>query len=248
MATTRGKGGTGADAGATARAAAKRTRTRAPEDDISGVAAPEAAAAPPARGARKEAPGTGVAQSPPAEAPRPTRRKAPGGGVAADAASAEAPVAPPAKSAAKAASKPAAKSAASPKKRGGERETYVETAARRKREKEVDQLAVDLRSFAVARPSGWNHEDWVAFLDHLSTRGHDISDAEGIGRRLEQERLGVVLGGVQGLGPKRVQSLVDRFGSLWAARHAGVDDVAGVSGMTRPLAERVVEDLRTRFP
>jgi hypothetical protein len=255
MATTRGKGGTGTDAGATARTAAKRTRTRAPEDEISGVAAPEAAA-PPAGRARKAAPGTGVAQSPPAEAPRPTRRKAPGSGVAADAAPAEIPAAPPAKAAAKSPAKTAAKttsksaatSAAAPKKRGGKRETYAETAARRKREKEVDQLAVDLRSFAVARPSGWNHEDWVAFLDHLSTRGHDISDAEGIGRRLEQERLGVVLGRVQGLGPKRVQSLVDRFGSRWAVRHARADDVAGVPGMTRPLADRVVEDLRTRFP
>ncbi|HEX6041806.1 helix-hairpin-helix domain-containing protein [Longimicrobium sp.] len=247
MATTRGKGsGTGAGA---AKTAAKRTRTRAPEDDISGVAAPEAAAAP----------GTGVAQSPPAEAPRPTRRKAPGSGVAADA-GASAPAAPaartPAKSAAKSPAKSASKTSArsapataeTPKKRGGKRETYVETAARRRQEKEVDQLAVDLRAFAVARPGGWNHDDWVSFLEHLSTQGHDISDAEGIGRRLEQERLGVILSGVQGLGPKRVQSLVDQFGTLWSLRHAGADDVAAVSGMTRPLAERVVEDLRTRFP
>jgi hypothetical protein len=227
MATTRGKGGSGAEAGATAKTAAKRTRTRAPEDDISGVAAPEAAA--PAKRARKAAPGTGVAEQPPAQAPRPARRKAPGSSVAADA---SATPARPEK----------------PKKRGDTRETYTETAARRRKEKEVDQLAVDLRSFAVARPSGWDHDDWVAFLDHLSTQGHDISDTDGIGRRLEQERLGVVLGGVQGLGPKRVQSLVDRFGSLWSVRHASVDDVAAVPGMTRPQAERLVEELRTRFP
>lgn len=230
MATTRGKGDGGADAGAPAKTAARRTRTRAPEDDISGVAAPETAA-PAAKRARKAAPGTGVAESPPAEAPRPRGRTAPGGGVAAGT---------PARA--------AAKTADAPKKRGGKRETYVETAARRKREKEVDQLAVDLRSFAVARPGGWNHEDWVSFLDYLATQGHDVSDAEGIGQRLERERLGVVLGGVQGLGPKRVQSLVEQFGTLWSVRHAGADDVAAVPGMTRPLAERVVEDLRTRFP
>lgn len=203
MATTRGKGGTGS--GAAGKTPARRTRTRAPEDDISGVAAPEG---PPAKRTRKAAPGPGVADA-----------------------------------------KPAAKAAKSPAgKRGGARETYAETAARRRKDKEVDRLAMDLRAFAIARPSGWNHDDWVLFLEYLASQGHDVSDADGIGRRLEQERLGISLGGVPGLGPRRVQSLVDRFGSLWSMRHAGADDVAAVPGMTRPLAQRLVEDLRTRYP
>ena len=202
MATTRGKGGAGKAADATT--APRRTRTRAPEDEISGVAAPEAAA-------------------PPAEAPRPTRSRAP--------AAAPAPAAEP------------------PKKRGGKkRETYAETAARRRKEKEVDQLAADLRSFAVARPAGWGHDDWLSFLAHLGEQGHDVSDAEGIGARLERERLGVVLSAVQGLGPKRVDALVERFHNLWTLRQASPGDVAAVAGMTRPLAERLAEDLRTRFP
>jgi excinuclease ABC subunit C len=75
-----------------------------------------------------------------------------------------------------------------------------------------------------------------------------VSDAEGIGSRLEQERLAVVLGSVAGLGPKRVQSLVDRFHTLWSVRHAGADEVAAVPGMTRPLAQRVVEELGARYP
>lgn len=212
MATTRGKGGsTGADT--PAETAPRRTRTRAPEDETSGVAAPEAAA-PPARRTRR-APGAGVAEGAPAKAPRPSSAgKAPGAA----------------------------------RKRGGERETYTETAARRKKEKEVDQLQADLRAFAQARPGGWSHDDWVSFLSDLATRGHDVSDAERIGSRLEQERLAVVLGSVQGLGPKRVQALVDRFHTLWSVRAAGADDLAGVSGMTRPLAERVAEELRTRYP
>ncbi len=225
MATTRGKGGsTGGDT--PAETAPRRTRTRAPEDEISGVAAPEAATPPAKRTSR--APGAGVAEGAAAEAPRPSSRKAPGAGVASAA-----------KTPAKA---PAAK------KRAGERETYAETAARRKKEKEVDQLQADLRAFAQARPSGWNHDDWVSFLSDLASRGHDVSDAERIGSRLEQERLAVVLGSVQGLGPKRVQSLVDRFHTLWSIRAAGTDELAGVAGMTRPLAERVAEDLRTRYP
>ena len=205
MATTRGKGGgKGTDTPAETAPRARRTRTRAPEDDISGVAAPEAAA-PPARRTGRATPGASVAEGPAAEAP-------------------------------------------APKKRGAKRETYQETAARRKREKEADQLQADLRAFAQARPAGWNHEDWVSFLEELASRGHDVSDSAGIGSRLEQERLAVVLGTVQGLGPKRVQSLVERFHTLWSLRQAGPDALAAVPGMTRPLAERVAEELRTRYP
>ncbi|HYW13496.1 MAG TPA: hypothetical protein VE871_16160, partial [Longimicrobium sp.] len=53
MATTRGKGG-GTDGDTPAETATRRTRTRAPEDEISGVAAPEAPApAAPAKAPRK---------------------------------------------------------------------------------------------------------------------------------------------------------------------------------------------------
>lgn len=242
MATTRGKGaGTRASAppadttAAQAAPRARAARTRAPEDEIGGTAAPEASvasAAPPAPG-RRAAPGAGVAAADTAaadaatSAPRSrTRRAAPGTGVA-DAA--PAPAAPA-------------------KTRGGKkRETYVETAARRRREKEVDQLQADLRAFAIARPSGWNHEDWMAFLGHLGEKGHDVSDQQAIGARLERERLAVALEAIEGLGPKRVQSLVDRFQTLWSMRHAQSADIATVAGMTRPLSERVVQQMRERY-
>lgn len=144
----------------------------------------------------------------------------------------------------------AAASPAAPRGRGGKkkRETYVETAARRRKEKEVDQLQADLRAFAIARPSGWNHEDWMAFLGHLSEKGHDVSDHQAIGARLERERLAVALEAIEGLGPKRVQSLMDRFQTMWSMRHAESADVATVAGMTRPLAERVVQQMRERYP
>lgn len=140
------------------------------------------------------------------------------------------------------AAEPAAKK---PRRR---RETYVETAARRRKEKERDELREDLRAFAAARPSGWEHHDWLAFLDHLRERGHDTSDPEAIGAALERERLAVVLAGVEGLGPRRVHSLVDRFRTLWSMRHAAADEVAGVPGMNRPVAERLVRELRERYP
>ncbi|WP_420125425.1 hypothetical protein [Longimicrobium sp.] len=243
MATTRGKGtGTRASAppadttAAEAAPRARRPRTRAPEDEIGGTAAPEAsvdtAAARP-RG-RRAAPGAGVTPSdtPAADAttsaPKSrTRRAAPGTGVE-DAAPAPAPA----------------------KSRGGKkkRETYAETAARRRREKEVDHLQADLRAFAIARPSGWNHEDWMSFLGHLGEKGHDVSDHQTIGARLERERLAVALEAIEGLGPKRVHSLVDRFQTMWSMRHAQAADVATVAGMTRPLAERVAQHMAERHP
>lgn len=244
MATTRGKGtgtrGSAPPADTTPAAGAPRARaarTRAPEDEIGGTAAPEAAvastagAAPGGRG-RRAAPGAGVApaDTPAADAasstPRPRGgRAAPGTGVAAAA--------------------PAASRTRGGKKK---RETYAETAARRRREKEVDHLQADLRAFAIARPSGWNHEDWMAFLGHLGEKGHDVTDHQTIGARLERERLAVALEAIQGLGPKRVQSLVDRFQTMWSMRHAEPADVATVAGMTRPLAERVVQQIRERYP
>jgi hypothetical protein len=245
MATTRGKGTSGrrtpaapADtaetAGETRAPRARAPRTRAPGDEIGGTAAPEAEVQAPARGrTRRAAPGAGVAAAdtpaagPALETPasRGRGRSAPGTGVAETGSPA------PAK-----------------RGRGKKRETYAETAARRRREKEVDQLQADLRDFAIARPAGWNHDDWVAFLGHLSERGHDVSDHGAVGIRLERERLAVALEAIEGLGPKRVQSLVDRFQTLWSMRQADAAAIAGTPGMTRPLAERVAQTLRERYP
>jgi Helix-hairpin-helix domain len=171
------------------------------------------------------------------------------GGVAAPVPEAQpAEAAEPARTHSRRAGPAAEGAAAAAKKRGTKRETYTETAARRRKEKEVDQLQADLRAFAIARPMGWDHADWEAFLAHLAEHGHDTSSPESIGTRLEQERLAVVLGGVQGLGPKRVQALVDHFHTLWSAGHADVAEVAAVPGMNRPLAEKLLATLRERFP
>jgi hypothetical protein len=100
-------------------------------------------------------------------------------------------------------------------------------------------LRADLRSYASARPEGWNHDDWLSFLAHLSERGHDTSDAESIGRQLERERLGVMLERIAGMGPRRVQTLVERYDTLYSARRADVDELAALPGMNRALAEKV---------
>ncbi|HYH81744.1 MAG TPA: helix-hairpin-helix domain-containing protein [Longimicrobium sp.] len=104
-------------------------------------------------------------------------------------------------------------------------------------------LREDLRAFVQAQPSGWGHGDWVAFLDHLRERGHDTSNPESVGLLLERERLAARLEGVQGMGPRRVQAVVDRYETIWSAHHAGVDELAALPGMNRALAEKVKQTL-----
>jgi hypothetical protein len=104
-------------------------------------------------------------------------------------------------------------------------------------------LRADLRAFVVAQPGGWGHEDWIAFLDHLRERGHDTSDPEAVGLALERERLAAVLEPIQGMGPRRVQAVVDRYDTLWSARRADVDELAALPGMNRALAEKVRQAL-----
>lgn len=100
-------------------------------------------------------------------------------------------------------------------------------------------LQADLRAFIAARPAGWGHDDWLTFLDHLRERGHDTSDPEAIGRLLERERLAAMLERVQGMGPRRVGSVVERYETAWSCARADVDAIAALPGMNLALAEKV---------
>jgi hypothetical protein len=104
-------------------------------------------------------------------------------------------------------------------------------------------LKADLREFVTARPGGWSHDDWLAFLDHLRERGHDTSDPEALGLALERERLASILERVPGMGPKRVSAVVDRYETVWSAARAQVDEIAALPGMNRALAEKVRQAL-----
>jgi excinuclease UvrABC nuclease subunit len=44
---------------------------------------------------------------------------------------------------------------------------------------------------------------------------------------------------VQGMGPRRVDAVVQRYDTLWSARRADVDEIATLPGMNRSLAEKV---------
>lgn len=132
---------------------------------------------------------------------------------------------------------------AAPKKRATGAKKAAGGAGARKKEGGSD-LRADMREFAAARPSGWDHHDWVTFLGGLRDKGHDTSDADEIGRQLERERISLVLQDVPGLGSRKVEAVADRFGRLYELRNASVDEIAGVPGITRDLAEKISNAVR----
>lgn len=103
-----------------------------------------------------------------------------------------------------------------------------------------------LQAFIEAHSHGWDHHEWLGLLAELEAAGVDVSDPDAIGYELENERLAAELRrqGVQGLGPKRIEAVVDRFGTLWNLQHAEVEDVAEIRTIPGALAERVVAAVR----
>lgn len=102
-----------------------------------------------------------------------------------------------------------------------------------------------LKDFVQDHPDGWDHQSWLSLLSDLEGEGVDVSNSEEIGRELEQTRLAVTLQekNVSGLGPKRIQAVVDRFGTLWNLRHASVEEIADIPTIHASLADKVRDAL-----
>ena len=107
---------------------------------------------------------------------------------------------------------------------------------------EKTRLTERLRDFAEAHPNGWNHDEWLGLLDDLNGSGEEAAQVDLVGKQLEEMRLAGKLrrSGVSGLGPKRIEALVNRFGDVWSLKHASVDAVAAIPTIPRGLAEKVV--------
>lgn len=103
-----------------------------------------------------------------------------------------------------------------------------------------------LRAFVERHPEGWNHDEWMGLLSQLQQDGADVGDPQQVGRALERTRLEWELSRrpVKGLGPKRSEAIVARFGTVWGLRQASVEEVAEVPTITRTLAERVVQAMQ----
>lgn len=98
-----------------------------------------------------------------------------------------------------------------------------------------------LRAFIEAHPDGWDHDAWLGLLAELENAGYDVNDTDAIGWELERERLAWELRrkDVPGLGPKRIDAVVERFGTLWSLKHAQADQIAEIKTIHGKLAEKV---------
>jgi hypothetical protein len=103
-------------------------------------------------------------------------------------------------------------------------------------------MSARLNSFVESHPTGWNHDEWLALLADLGQGGTDVSNPDAIGAELEKTRVTWELKrrGVPGLGPKRLEAISNRFGTLNELQNATVDELARVPGMNRALAEKVL--------
>lgn len=103
-----------------------------------------------------------------------------------------------------------------------------------------------LDAFIEAHPDGWNHDAWLGLLRELDEQGFDVSDPDAVGLELEHRRLAWELRRrrVPGLGPKRIEAVVDRFGTLWSLQHADAETLAEIRTIPGALAEKVVAAIR----
>ena len=103
-----------------------------------------------------------------------------------------------------------------------------------------------LNDFIEAHPDGWDHTAWTGLLNELEQEGYDVSDSDAVGYELEKRRLAWELRrrAVPGLGPKRIEAVVDRFGTLWSLQHAEAEELAEIKTIPGALAEKVVAAIR----
>ncbi len=60
-------------------------------------------------------------------------------------------------------------------------------------------------------------------------------------QRRAKARTTSALEGIAGIGPKRRQRLLKQFGGIRGLARAGVEDIAGVDGINRQLAQQIYD-------
>lgn len=102
-----------------------------------------------------------------------------------------------------------------------------------------------INTFIESHPDGWNHGQWLELLSELENDGVDVSEPAVVGLALERERMAWELQSlsVQGLGPKRIQTLVETFNTSWNLRHATATEIAASKTIPQALADKVFEAL-----
>lgn len=112
----------------------------------------------------------------------------------------------------------------------------------------IDALDAELKDFVRGHIHGWSHDHWGGLLAGLAERGHDVSDQDLIGLRLERAHILATLERLElkGVGAKRRERLADHFPTLWKLRHAEVEELAAVPTFHRSLAEALHAALTRR--
>ena len=108
---------------------------------------------------------------------------------------------------------------------------------------EMNGISWEIRAFAEAHAQGWSHEEWLGFVHRVESKGYDVSDFDGIGLALEQERLRITLkeSGLKGLGPKRIESITHHYATLQNLHMADGRNIAEHTGIPKALAEQVAD-------
>jgi excinuclease ABC subunit C len=109
-----------------------------------------------------------------------------------------------------------------PERKPGEEELIVESEAR----------TVDL---APAHPG-------LHLIQQIRDEAHRFA-VVGHRARRGKARTTSMLSEIPGIGAKRRQALIERFGGLRGVQAAAIDDIAKVEGISRPLAERIYRHL-----
>jgi hypothetical protein len=109
----------------------------------------------------------------------------------------------------------------------------------RKNKEKGDGLNGRIQQFVEQNPGGWSDEDWVRFLAELGEAGLDTSDPDALGLELERARLlrRLQTANIKGLGPRRIATVAERYGTLWNVQRAEVEELRTLPGFNRQIAE-----------
>lgn len=112
----------------------------------------------------------------------------------------------------------------------------------------IDALDTELKDFVGGHIHGWGHDDWDRLLHGLAAEGHDVSDRDFVGLRLERAHILATLERLElkGVGAKRRERLADHFPTLWKLRHASVEELAAVPTFHQSLAKALHDALTRR--